>query len=891
MTDRLASLRAISASAKSMMSIAAARGAQPTAPIQTAPVHFDPLPTPYLDGIRARLTEVKLPPKALKSALNSYDQACARWRYSLDESFSQAARSVSPHNLHLLSTLRFRLYTEQVERWAVQVLQVAEQWRAEMEKQRAHIAASTDKSKKPRPKFHSEYTPLLELYFRFNAYPTYADRRVLAEKTGMLTRQITVWFQNHRRRAKGPLPRMTPTAKIPLEEFERERENLARKLLPMLLPPHLRPITLGNNKTPDLTTSSRARALPPAKEDKPPQVTRKTSKKVPKTAHPAPSTLVAPSQDTVMADAISTKKTKKAKSKQCADIEMKDSSKPKRRKMKKLPKGVVGTADVAMCIDPPQVPKKNKVKPKKSMAFDSQAELAFAQAAYPSPSKYAWVHTRKPQTDAPKAKASSVTSDVARLGKGRPGKPSPPASSTVPSRRVSTRLNAMRPPYAFPARYDSAAVPMTFAVAQVTKFTFATDSASFGFKPRISTRRPNITSDAMSQLVSSFERLRLLSVELSVSRNPPLPAFEHQRLVDLRVEGLTSGEVTALHFTPGAYAARLAVTYIPPRAPLPSTVLDLPRALRARLVHPMVLPETVTQPDAFAPFIALAERRARRKARKEKKRQEEKQAKKDKKERKKAGLPHRAPSTVDAPDVSSRASSLDSDVSTSARKSSKKSKRQPSSSSRASSVASSGRTPSLSSTSSRRSSGMSMPSTPGPEQSLPIVAASDFALGGEEDVSMDADLMAQLFGSDENADAVGYDLPMHPEPFTADMITFTSCADGALGDMTADVNMPNLGQSSIDDMNWTASVGSNAQDPASQESGGDEASHWLDISFDRPTTTSQINVLGGTYSCELGGSDNMNAPLDFSDLTFGLDTGADYFSGFNNTIGGTTIMV
>ena len=34
---------------------------------------------------------------------------------------------------------------------------------------------------------------MLELYFRFNAYPTYADRRILAEKTGMLTRQITVW--------------------------------------------------------------------------------------------------------------------------------------------------------------------------------------------------------------------------------------------------------------------------------------------------------------------------------------------------------------------------------------------------------------------------------------------------------------------------------------------------------------------------------------------------------------------------------------------------------------------------------------------------------------------------------------------------------------------------
>ncbi|KAF8807823.1 homeobox-domain-containing protein [Phlegmacium glaucopus] len=50
--------------------------------------------------------------------------------------------------------------------------------------------------------FNNEYTPLLEKYFEHNAYPSASDRLVLATKTMMTPRQIEVWFQNHRNRAK-----------------------------------------------------------------------------------------------------------------------------------------------------------------------------------------------------------------------------------------------------------------------------------------------------------------------------------------------------------------------------------------------------------------------------------------------------------------------------------------------------------------------------------------------------------------------------------------------------------------------------------------------------------------------------------------------------------------
>ncbi|KIL71686.1 hypothetical protein M378DRAFT_56764, partial [Amanita muscaria Koide BX008] len=42
----------------------------------------------------------------------------------------------------------------------------------------------------------------LEQYFECNAYPSGSDKASLAKRTGMTQRQIDVWFQNHRTRAK-----------------------------------------------------------------------------------------------------------------------------------------------------------------------------------------------------------------------------------------------------------------------------------------------------------------------------------------------------------------------------------------------------------------------------------------------------------------------------------------------------------------------------------------------------------------------------------------------------------------------------------------------------------------------------------------------------------------
>nr|AAZ14946.1 homeodomain mating-type protein [Coprinellus disseminatus] len=68
--------------------------------------------------------------------------------------------------------------------------------------ERVYAEISTRVAESKKPAFNSEYTPVLEQYFEYNAYPSARDRELLARKSSMSPRQIEVWFQNHRRRAR-----------------------------------------------------------------------------------------------------------------------------------------------------------------------------------------------------------------------------------------------------------------------------------------------------------------------------------------------------------------------------------------------------------------------------------------------------------------------------------------------------------------------------------------------------------------------------------------------------------------------------------------------------------------------------------------------------------------
>ncbi|TFK77350.1 homeobox-domain-containing protein [Pluteus cervinus] len=53
-----------------------------------------------------------------------------------------------------------------------------------------------------RPPFNHESIPILEQYFKTDAYPSKHDQVALASQTNMTMKQIEVWFQNHRTRAR-----------------------------------------------------------------------------------------------------------------------------------------------------------------------------------------------------------------------------------------------------------------------------------------------------------------------------------------------------------------------------------------------------------------------------------------------------------------------------------------------------------------------------------------------------------------------------------------------------------------------------------------------------------------------------------------------------------------
>ncbi|KAF5311897.1 hypothetical protein D9619_002863 [Psilocybe cf. subviscida] len=69
-------------------------------------------------------------------------------------------------------------------------------------KEIAKLERSMRRRDTTRIEFNHEYTPILESYFAYNAYPLLPDRLLLARKSMMTPRQIEVWFQNHRNRAK-----------------------------------------------------------------------------------------------------------------------------------------------------------------------------------------------------------------------------------------------------------------------------------------------------------------------------------------------------------------------------------------------------------------------------------------------------------------------------------------------------------------------------------------------------------------------------------------------------------------------------------------------------------------------------------------------------------------
>ncbi|TCD62979.1 hypothetical protein EIP91_006161 [Steccherinum ochraceum] len=111
-------------------------------------------------------------------------------------------------------------YTQTLRGWPERALEMANKRRLESTRsERSSPPLITEK----RSAFKPEGIPTLENAFIDNAYPNKQEKEILAQVTGMEYKQINIWFQNRRARAKkesGPLKRTAAfTRPLVAEQF------------------------------------------------------------------------------------------------------------------------------------------------------------------------------------------------------------------------------------------------------------------------------------------------------------------------------------------------------------------------------------------------------------------------------------------------------------------------------------------------------------------------------------------------------------------------------------------------------------------------------------------------------------------------------------------------
>ncbi|KAJ7361550.1 hypothetical protein DFH08DRAFT_931621 [Mycena albidolilacea] len=201
---------------------------------------------PHAPSIQSKLLRFGLDPLLAKTISTKYDLRCQELRLRAQTTLHRTCVELArvPRDQDLMP-LRQSLESA-VSIHSTRYLQSL----GDME-QRAMAFASKLPSQKPRrtskctekrplPAFNRDFIPFLEQYFEENAYPSSADRAAMAQKSMMEPRQIEVWFQNHRKRAKEegrPVRRRSATDPAPLDLCLKLMEE---KMEPYLIPAALR---------------------------------------------------------------------------------------------------------------------------------------------------------------------------------------------------------------------------------------------------------------------------------------------------------------------------------------------------------------------------------------------------------------------------------------------------------------------------------------------------------------------------------------------------------------------------------------------------------------------------------------------------------------------------
>ncbi|KAJ8481203.1 hypothetical protein ONZ45_g15388 [Pleurotus djamor] len=174
-------------------------------PTEATPIDFPPLP-----DVSLRLLSIGVAEEPTQKMVEIYLSKCSLLRTSITNWLQEVQPRSSPSVQPLLHTYAQKAYRDDVLRMESELYRMAS----------IHHTNMQSRQSKPASKvvFNADFVPFLEKYFEYNAYPSAADRALMARKSLMTPRQIEVWFQNHRNRARKEgkcLPRLHPSDKLP----------------------------------------------------------------------------------------------------------------------------------------------------------------------------------------------------------------------------------------------------------------------------------------------------------------------------------------------------------------------------------------------------------------------------------------------------------------------------------------------------------------------------------------------------------------------------------------------------------------------------------------------------------------------------------------------------
>ncbi|KAJ7170064.1 hypothetical protein C8R46DRAFT_222452 [Mycena filopes] len=237
------SLRRISAIGSSMKDACISSGLLPcTTSSPTSLIPSVALPSP--PSILPQLLDIGLDIILAERLSSRYEQTCRNLQLTAQSSLQQACCELAklPQHSALLPLPQLmdgavKAYTANYTR-ALAILEKKAISMASTLKA-TNSPCSKPKTQRPHPPFNTEFTPYLEKYFEYNAYPSKADRAQMAKKSMMEERQIAVWFQNHRRRAKQEgyaVRKANPLDPVPLDMCMKSlEEEMSTYMVPVAL--------------------------------------------------------------------------------------------------------------------------------------------------------------------------------------------------------------------------------------------------------------------------------------------------------------------------------------------------------------------------------------------------------------------------------------------------------------------------------------------------------------------------------------------------------------------------------------------------------------------------------------------------------------------------------